>query len=99
MSKDVEKNILIVSQDKNRPAKSTDIFMLLDNVNWISSIPEENKKYTAQIRYHGEFLSCKVICEGSSAAKVIFEKPILIAPGQSIVVYDKDVVLGGGVVV
>ncbi len=66
----------------------------LKQVNWISEIPKNNKKYTAQIRYHGEQLACRI--EGST---IIFDKPILVSAGQSIVVYDKDICLGGGVVV
>ncbi len=65
----------------------------LKNINWISEIPKNNKKYTAQIRYHGEQLSCKV--QNSS---IIFDKPVLVSPGQSIVVYDNDVCIGGGIV-
>ncbi len=121
VGKDIEKNILIVSQDKNRLAKSTDIFLLknsscspqsgpqaslqdgfrisLINVNWISEIPKEDKKYTAQIRYHGELFPCKIKYLGAaSEIQIIFEKPVLVAPGQSIVLYNKDIVLGGGVV-
>ncbi len=71
----------------------------IDNANWILDIPEENKTYTAQIRYHGEFLFCKIKIKSKLGAEVIFEKPIMVASGQSIVVYDNDVCLGGGVVV
>ena len=31
-------------------------------------------------------------------AEIIFTKPILVAPGQSVVFYDGDTCLGGGVV-
>lgn len=65
----------------------------LQNANWISGKPDHNKNYTAQIRYHGEYLPCKV-----SGNKIVFDKPVLVAPGQSIVVYDQDLCLGGGVV-
>lgn len=74
----------------------------LENTNWISKIPEPERTYTAQIRYHGEFLPCKVICGSKASAKlveVIFNKPILVASGQSVVIYDKNICLGGGVVV
>ena len=123
VAKDVKKNILIVSQEKNYLTKSTDIFLLknssysrqsrsqvslqdnfflsLENVNWISKVPDSNKNYTAQIRYHGKFLSCKVKVvdpERKRRAEIIFRKPIMVASGQSCVVYDKDVCLGGGVV-
>ncbi|MEK7563985.1 MAG: tRNA 2-thiouridine(34) synthase MnmA [Patescibacteria group bacterium] len=121
VSKDVKKNTLIVSQEKNMLLSHGSHFILnmddralvanaeertyfnlgLENVNWISQIPEENKIYKAQIRYHGEFLPCKIKCLTPSVeqnTEIIFEKPVLVAPGQSIVLYDKDVCLGGGVV-
>ncbi len=102
IGKDVKKNILYVSQDKNALEKRMDISqehfcLALTNTNWIKNIPSENKKYTAQIRYHGEFLSCRLSLN-KTGAEVIFEKQILVASGQSIVIYDKDICLGGGVV-
>ncbi|OGI63899.1 tRNA 2-thiouridine(34) synthase MnmA [Candidatus Nomurabacteria bacterium RIFCSPLOWO2_01_FULL_41_21] len=117
IGKDIKKNILYVSQNKNlkdfgafalgdkkgqgtHDAKNLSNFYLqIKNVNWIGGLPKEGKGYTAQIRYHGEFLSCQVICGRPSSAKVFFEKSVLVASGQSIVLYDKDVVLGGGIVV
>ncbi len=71
----------------------------LKDTNWISEIPKPNKQYTAQIRYHSEFLPCQVICAKSNFAQVIFKKPVLVASGQSCVLYDKDICLGGGVVI
>lgn len=93
VSKDIKKNILVVSQDKQSFTNTLSKTIQLEKVNWISTIPEEKKKYTAQIRYHGEFLPCKI-----KENEVIFENSVLVASGQSIVLYDKDVVLGGGVV-
>ena len=70
----------------------------IEKTNWISKLPEANKNYTAQIRYHGEFLLCKVKITGETRAEVFFNKPILVASGQSCVIYYKDVCLGGGVI-
>jgi len=97
VGKDVKKNILIVSQNIARQdlAKNE---IHLTNTNWITEVPEEGQAYTAQIRYHGEFLPCKVICQSPTLAEVIFNKPVLVAAGQSCVMYDKDICLGGGVV-
>ena len=71
------------------------------NTNWTIT-PEENKKYTAQIRYHGELLDCHIkIYESpisSNEAEIIFDENVLVDSGQSIVVYDSDVCLGGGIV-
>jgi tRNA-specific 2-thiouridylase len=81
------------------PYKGEGEVIQIKDLNWISKIPEPNKNYTAQIRYHGEFLSCKVICKSKVSAQVIFDKNVLIASGQSCVIYDQDICLGGGVVV
>lgn len=100
VGKDIKKNVLIVSQDKNHSTILTNC--RINKVNWISEAPEENKKYTAQIRYHGEFLPCRVKVvdpEVSRRTEIIFEEPVLATPGQSVVIYDKEVCLGGGVIV
>ena len=76
----------------------------LENTNWITKIPDEKKIYTAQIRYHGEFLPCKIKIISKNEAEVIFTElapglPVktLVASGQSCVIYDGDICLGGGV--
>jgi tRNA-specific 2-thiouridylase len=77
-------------------------FVKIKETNWINDIPKINKTYTAQIRYHGELLPCQIKMVGSKQnqrAEIIFQKPILVASGQSCVLYDKEVCLGGGVVV
>ncbi len=121
IGKDIKKNILYVSQNKNYYQKSPDIFLLknssrlapsrsvaspnnsfcfvLDDTNWISNIPQENKKYTAQIRYHSEFLPCSIKIFSDNKAEITFSKPVIVASGQSCVIYDGDICLGGGVVV
>ncbi len=102
VAKDVKKNILYVSQDKNLQKLGFKEFknfcLSLENTNWISEIPKAGKNYTAQIRYHGEFLPCRIKVINKTKAEIIFQKPILVASGQSCVVYDKDICLGGGVV-
>ena len=124
VGKDVKKNILYVSQDKNylqknagsnKNSKDSGALVVGDigqgtqfsenslrknfkDINWISEIPKENKNYTAQIRYHGEFLPCKIKIISKTKVEVIFQKTILAASGQSCVIYDKDICLGGGVI-
>ena len=74
----------------------------IKNTNWISEIPKGNKNYTAQIRYHGELLNCTlncIDCIGQTSAEIDFvDKNVLVDKGQSIVIYDGDVCLGGGIV-
>jgi tRNA-specific 2-thiouridylase len=114
VAKDVKKNILIVSQEKIvsdflpllHPSDGTfrlqnpkQFSLKIENTNWINEVPKIDKNYTAQIRYHGEFLSCRIKSVSVNKAEIIFSKPILVASGQSCVVYDGDVCLGGGIVV
>lgn len=89
LSKDMEKNTITVSPDKDDTSTAvTDIALEKSNLGNLL-----DKKYTAQIRYRGEYLPCRV--EGTV---VSFENPVHVAQGQSIVIYDGDVCLGGGVV-
>ncbi len=100
IAKDIRKNILVVSQNKKEIELNSKLIYKLENVNWISkSYPLKAKSYTAQIRYHGEFLKCQINCLDKNKAEVIFEKPTMVAPGQSVVFYDMDICLGGGVVI
>ena len=70
----------------------------LTNTNWILELPKEDKSYTAQIRYHGELLNCRIeVLEGNNA-QIFFDKDTLVDSGQSIVVYNDDICLGGGIV-
>ena len=100
MNKDLKKNILVVSTNRNPTRQDlVENKIKIENINWISEMPESNKNYTAQIRYHGELLSCMVKTITKTKAEIMFSKPILIATGQSCVIYDKDVCLGGGIVI
>jgi tRNA-specific 2-thiouridylase len=92
VAKDIKKNTLTVSHNKVSNS-SMETNYKIANINWISGTPSKDNKYTAQIRYHGEFLPCRI-----QNNIIIFDKSTLVAPGQSIVVYDKDVCLGGGIV-
>jgi tRNA-specific 2-thiouridylase len=92
VAKDIRKNTLTVSQNKILEYGTASIYKL-DMINWISGSPKEDKNYTAQIRYHGEQIPCQV-----KGRQIMFSKHALVAPGQSIVIYDGDVCLGGGIV-
>jgi len=86
--------------DRHGSLNFSNLFIELKDVNWISSAPvSKAKSYSCQIRYHGEFLPCKIKCSTFGVAQVFFTKPVLVASGQSCVIYDRDVCLGGGVVV
>ncbi len=100
VAKDTEKNTITVSHrsDLCEPAGQTQ--MVIAETNWISEVPEASKKYDCQIRYHGERIPCTLLLgnRASMSAEIIFEKPVLASAGQSIVIYDSDVCIGGGII-
>jgi tRNA-specific 2-thiouridylase len=88
VAKDMKKNTITVS--KNR-SESKDI--CLKNMNWISNPSERNKKYMARVRHLGELTPILF-----DSGKIFFDTPVTVAAGQSLVIYDGDICLGGGIV-
>lgn len=97
VAKDLEKNTITVSSSSLSPTTNHLKLITLTSTNWISD-PETTKTYQAQIRYHGELLSCRIINTSNKESQIEFKEPVLVASGQSIVIYDRDVCVGGGVV-
>ena len=67
------------------------------NVNWIAGTPPQKPvACSVRIRYAGAMEEAVVHPMGNWT-KVVFKKPMLaVTPGQSVVFYDGDTVLGGG---
>jgi len=67
-------------------------------VNWISGEPPEGAlRITAQIRYRHRAADATVRAVDATRAAVEFDMPqTAITPGQAVVFYDGDTVLGGG---
>src|SRR5215471_9864673 len=66
-------------------------------VNWILDPPTEGRAATAQIRHRHRPASALVRALSGNRAEVVFAEPqIAVTPGQAVVFYDEDVVVGGG---
>jgi tRNA-specific 2-thiouridylase len=66
-------------------------------VNWIVEEPTHTLRAAAQIRHHHEAAPAAVRSLGDGRAEAIFDTPQLaISPGQAVVFYDGDSVVGGG---
>ena len=97
IKKDVAKNTVTVSRDLSDLKRKTKIIELKD-VNFISGQNPLDGKYSAQTRYHGEKYELAIIGE-ANFLRFELEKSDLVASGQSLVFYDGDICIGGGVVV
>ncbi len=94
IGKDIEHNRVIVSHTpKSQTVVSGVQKLKLRDVNWIETI-DTSKKYTAQIRYHGTLIEAKIL----SDREVQLAYDGLIALGQSLVIYDGEVLVGGGII-
>lgn len=99
VGKDFERNVLIVSQDKDEYKKQNE-FLSLENVVIRGDLKiNDSEKYLAQVRYHGEFLPVKILEVNQDKIKLQFLKQdSALASGQSVVIYDGDICLAGGVI-
>ncbi len=92
IAKDIEKNTITVSHvSPNESSKARTNYSLIRANKRI--VPDPAKSYQAQIRYHGEFFDCTI-----SNDNITFSQPVLISSGQSVVIYDGEICLGGGIV-
>jgi tRNA-specific 2-thiouridylase len=93
--KDARKNILTVShKGPSGTLPRAQKKILIEGCNWLVP-PAPGKAYTARVRYRQPLESC-TLRVGSS--EVVFESPQIVAAGQSLVVYDGETLIGGGVI-
>lgn len=93
---DKEKNAVIVGRDEEIYNQA----LFADNVNWVSIADlKEPLIVKARIRYNSREARATIYPEGQDKVRVVFEeKQRAITLGQSVVFYDDDIVVGGGIV-
>ncbi len=99
-AKDLERNILYVVKGAHHP-KLFKQEVVVKDVNWISANqPDLPLSCQAKIRYRQADQECQVDIYDDNKLIVKFNKPQrAVTPGQSLVLYQGDVCLGGGVIV
>jgi tRNA-uridine 2-sulfurtransferase len=93
LRKDMSTNTVVVTDDPEDLALHSDRIHLEDT-HWIGAAPKAGKSYQVRFRHRGELVSCTLDDRNTLKLK----KPVkALAPGQSAVLYDGEVCLGGGV--
>jgi tRNA-specific 2-thiouridylase len=97
--KDMEKNVLYVVQGHDHPALLADRLKAGD-LAWVSGRqPHTHWVYSAKTRYRQPDAPCEIETVDSRQCEVVFAQPQwAVTPGQSVVIYDSLVCLGGGII-
>ncbi|ODU01271.1 MAG: tRNA 2-thiouridine(34) synthase MnmA [Thiobacillus sp. SCN 63-1177] len=98
-AKDMATNTLIVVQGHDHPLllRST---LAAGQLSWIAGVaPDPDRPYTAKTRYRQTDAACRITKLDAGAFELAFDTPQwAVTPGQSVVLYDGEVCLGGGVI-
>ncbi|MFT6733674.1 MAG: tRNA-specific 2-thiouridylase [Polaribacter sp.] len=99
VEKDLKRNVLIVGQGHDHP-KMLSQGLVASQLHWVQPDSVEDEfNCTAKSRYRQQDFDCKVSRVDKDNWQVKFkEKQRAITPGQSVVFYDKEVCLGGGII-
>ncbi|MBT6531302.1 MAG: tRNA 2-thiouridine(34) synthase MnmA, partial [Betaproteobacteria bacterium] len=97
--KNMEQNTLTVVQGHEHPMlRSPDIYA--ENLHWISeSQPRSSWVFGAKSRYRQQDAACTIKDTNELICHVQFAEPQwAVTPGQSVVLYESNVCLGGGII-
>jgi tRNA-specific 2-thiouridylase len=68
-------------------------------VNWLVDAPQVGARVQVQIRHHAAPAAAELVRAGDGEIELALDEPVsAISPGQSIVIYDGERVLGGGII-
>ena len=98
-AKDIDANQLVVVQGHDHPALQSNALVAAD-LSWISGVcPHTHWVYGAKTRYRQKDAPCSIETVDRHGAEVRFaEAQWAVTPGQSVVVYESRVCLGGGII-
>src|SRR5690606_17830441 len=97
--KDIATNTLYVVQGHDHPWLQANALNAQD-ASWVAGQPPVPGAYGAKIRYRQSDASCQLASAEDARFSLGFPDPQwAVTPGQSAVLYDGDVCLGGGIIV
>ena len=96
--KDIENNTLYIVQGHDHPWLLSGT-LVAAQASWVAGEPPEARDMFAKTRYRQADVACRVAPDGMSQFALAFTDPQwAVTPGQSAVLYDGDVCLGGGII-
>jgi tRNA-uridine 2-sulfurtransferase len=95
--KDLRRNALVVVQGHEHPALQY-AALEADDVSWTAGAPPAPGRYAAKTRYRQTDAPCSLTSRDDGFALAFDEPQWAVTPGQSAVLYDGEVCLGGGVI-
>lgn len=104
VDKDLERNVLIVAQGREHP-RLMSRGLIAAQLDWVDRAPLSGPlRCTVKTRYRQQDVPCKVTPAtdpetGCETIEVLFDEPVsAVTPGQSVVLYQGEICLGGGVI-
>ena len=97
VAKDMATNTVVVTPNPDDLELYCDEFAI-ESAHWLGEAPDPNRGYQVVTRYRGQPVGCRVRVEGLGYRVEMAKADRAITPGQSAVIYDGDVVIGGGIV-
>lgn len=100
VAKDVQRNTVTVAHKTGAAVMPPEPSATLQiaNVNWIAHTPQRGARYQARFRYRQPLQECTIALDGEGGVVTFAQPQEIAAPGQSVVVYDGDECIGGGVI-
>ena len=96
--KDLGQNRLIVVQGHDHPLLYTQS-LVMNDLSWTLPQKPAEGRYTCKTRYRMADAPCQLRYLDDDTAELVFDEPQwAVTPGQSAVLYDGDICLGGGVI-
>ncbi len=99
VDKDLKNNVLMVEQGSEHPLLYKTL-LICEDLHWISGAAPQKSNLMAKIRYRQADQACTIQVLADDRYQVDFLEPQrAVTPGQSIVFYQDDICLGGGIIV
>ncbi|QRN41322.1 MAG: tRNA 2-thiouridine(34) synthase MnmA [Neisseriaceae bacterium] len=96
--KNIQDNQLIVVQGYNHPFLFSNE-LVMDDLSFTLGIPPKEGYYQIKVRYRMQDVEAELCYMDKKKIRLVFKEPVWGAtPGQSAVIYQDDICLGGGII-